>query len=1199
MTQIQQRHPTSESPRAFAHPGNSDNYSTPAGLVVTILASLLAAWLAAGSVGLLAHSLRHAPGLVALGAILVAGWPRRRGIASVAALAVAAAGAIAMNASWLPVVNVLAPTLLLVTLGLFHSNDEGRPLLATGSAIAIFAIYRLILTSVPSAWLLADSIGRLLGHAGGAIAGQPLWLGATFGGLDFLVLASFFIAGWIALLPSPRWRLALYAGAAVLIAHLLYFVVLAYIPNLVASLPPPKPPPANSAFQQDMRTWADTMRDLLPWDLPFLAAMLHLIVVACVLRWTPRDAAPDRPGAVMPPTFRSRGLLMGAIGVSLLLPAAMTLGWCKSDLVGKKFVLYEKGINNWYRPEHGQFGRLSIGMYGLLPTYLQSVGAKVVLSPDLPDEDLKDADVLVLVYPNQPWDDTEVAHGQLQRISEFVQKGGSLLLFSDHTTREADGRNRANDVLAPHEFAVTRRAALNEFIQACGRHHPEMDAGQPIVGEAVPPVDFAADKLRSMMDDKPRRFAYTRDAEKRAAEEYQRLAALESLPDTKLRIRFDAAEFTVGGWLQSYEALAHPTNTGMHDDRNQFGVVIGASVEAAWPARPLLSGRWGWIDEGDQGSSSAMLGNHKYDPGEKLGDMILAAEQRLGKGRVIAFGDTSSFNNGINLGAHQYTSRLFSYLANGGGNPQAPSRQFIGFMLAVVLAVLLLRQPDLTRTGGAALGLAGSLAACTAWTWAATDVPPDGRRITRQAVIMQPDPVTSRTVCPRQEWAPRDALTGESLLAYIDVSHLPESSEESWRPDGCMGLAMSFMRDGYLTFMLHELTEDRIRHAAFLVSVAPSRPYSKAEREMLHKYVESGGNLIVTAGWDKCLGVQDLLNDFGLYVGIEPPIQGQTPQPPEPLGFFKSPYYDAGSYQSFVRYHAAWPVGPDPATTRLEGLRPIALGNLHGRDLPVILARKVGKGSIMLVGDTCFAMNKNLETEEGEAFDGAHENSDFWRWLIPQLTGAAPWLPPKPAPPAPPTTDPAAAPTTEPASLPLNNGPLGPPAPTTEPTTVPATMPADAPVTQPTTIPATNPTITPSTSATAMISNVGWAYSPTVIPTGSELQSPRPCRQAVGEYAHPTRMNPYDNRIIVQSASAPIQTAQVDADRGTPLDAALSPIFLGKQARHGFGVQASACLAFPQNSLKAELQAREFCRDFSCPGYPIPLASPVQTGAMP
>ncbi len=178
------------------------------------------------------------------------------------------------------------------------------------------------------------------------------------------------------------------------------------------------------------------------------------------------------------------------------------------------------------------------------------------------------------------------------------------------------------------------------------------------------------------------------------------------LAPTVMRVAFDSAEFAIGGWLQSYEAMSHPTSAGIDDQQNQFGVVIGASVEARWPARPLLVGRFGWADCGDaRNVGEALLGNRRYDPGEKLGDVVLAAEQPLGAGKVICFGDTSMFTNGLTVGCHEYTSRLFAYLAAGGETPQATWRQLVGLDVAVLLRVVLIWQPLPWRLVAAALPL--------------------------------------------------------------------------------------------------------------------------------------------------------------------------------------------------------------------------------------------------------------------------------------------------------------------------------------------------------------------------------------------------------------------------------------------------------------------------------------------------------------
>jgi hypothetical protein len=86
----------------------------------------------------------------------------------------------------------------------------------------------------------------------------------------------------------------------------------------------------------------------------------------------------------------------------------------------------------------------------------------------------------------------------------------------------------------------------------------------------------------------------------------------------------------------------------------------------------------------------------------------------------------------------------------------------------------------------------------------------------------------------------------------------------------------------------------------------------------------------------------------------------------------------------------------------------------------------VAKGRVIVVGDSLFATNQNLENEGGEPFEGLHENADFWRWLLTRLRGEPDWVPPAPQPlpaPDPPTDQP------EPASPPEPGEESTPPRP--------------------------------------------------------------------------------------------------------------------------------------------------------------------------
>src|SRR5947208_10159446 len=98
--------------------------STAPWLVVTVLSALAASWVAASSVGLMAHSLRHSLDWVLLATILAAAWPIRWTWRSAIAVIGAMVIAIAMTASWVQAVNVLAPAVLLAALALAHPRER-------------------------------------------------------------------------------------------------------------------------------------------------------------------------------------------------------------------------------------------------------------------------------------------------------------------------------------------------------------------------------------------------------------------------------------------------------------------------------------------------------------------------------------------------------------------------------------------------------------------------------------------------------------------------------------------------------------------------------------------------------------------------------------------------------------------------------------------------------------------------------------------------------------------------------------------------------------------------------------------------------------------------------------------------------------------------------------------------------------------
>lgn len=1043
----------------------------PGGIVAAALAALAAMWIVSGSAGLMAHPWRRGLTWLALGCVVVFGWPPRRADRSragqVIAVLAGACIAVLLVAALRPAVGMLGVVVLLGAMAIAHCGAARSALVAVACAALVAAVFRVALTSFGTVWLLADWAGWLMGVVGWLAVGGPLWggalgkapwIGATMAGLEILLpMLLLAVCGPLGIGGARRGDgsllLRLLASfGAVIVGQLLYLGLFVLLGAAATQAPEEKPPPSrfealiygkpmprlellaaklaashwwtrqpesgevkkpagqaapgaeSRAAQPRPDVQAESQSAGPPgavkyagllaaglvkhwlYNLPALAVVLQLAAGALVLRrWSgfaapeqeaaaPAAAPPSRPANALPPGRRESraqyrsfqdiplgAVLTGAVlvVVAVLLGLSGTLTLQRPQPWGRKIVIYEKGYLNWLRPQHGEYGRLSVGMYGMMPTYLQSLGAWAVISPELSETDLANAHAVVLLFPNEPW-----TEGQLKRLWQFVRAGGTLLVMGEHTVFGAD------EPSAPP-----------------GAPHPPQ--GQTGENEEQPP----AKQVAPLVADSP---------------------INQVLQPTDIRVAFDSATFGVGGWLHSYQTLSHPTTLGIDDQRNTFGVVIGASLVCGPRARPLIIGRWGWADPGDLQKKPSLMGNNRYDPGEKLGDLILAAEQPLGKGRVVVFGDTSGLTNGLTIGCHEYTSRLFAYLVTPASTPQSGWRQAVGVLLAtllVLLAVAAFWQRSPGAMLAAALALALALVACQNSTYKRWRVLPDG-------CLNQPGP---------------------NNLAYVDAAQMNLYSREGWRPDGEMGLCLTLMRNGFLTLSLPEIAADRLQRARLLVSLAPGRELSAREREVIRDFVHSGGIYICTVGYDAAGPSRRLLADFGFQVGPRPlrpagprkvpllqrlwqwlgrkgtkaaaqrsadggPGRAAALLEPEPLGHFKAPYFNGGDYLAYVRFHAAWPVwflGSDA-----QKAREVLEVALYPPDQAVIMVRRYGKGLVAVVGDTCFAMNKNLENEDGSPFEGMRENAWFWRYFLcllrdmqmPDGTREVPmWFPPNPA----------------------------------------------------------------------------------------------------------------------------------------------------------------------------------------------------------
>ena len=372
--------------------------------------------------------------------------------------------ALGLNSSMLPTVNVLGVVLVLATLAWVHEGQTGRAILVTALAAMTLAAFRLALTAIPIVWQLADALGWGLGKLAGGLTGRPLNIGATFGGLDFLVLMAALYAGWICNIAPPRKRAGIYAGAAILLAQLLYLVALAYSEKISALLPEPFYVTETDINRVGAWAWQNAVRTFLPWNLPMLAMILQGIVAACMFRWANwlPIAKPDRQKNYpmsrqdevvnLRDVAKDASLKFGPVVLAVLIALLTSLSFIKPALKGKSVVAYDKGHLSWLKPE---YDNPIEGGYGMLPVFVRSLGGSFLKSPALSREDLAGADVLLLLHPDSPLSDE-----QLKRIENFVRQGGSLLLGAENYIREGSSESHFNDVLKPTGMQVRYDTAI-------------------------------------------------------------------------------------------------------------------------------------------------------------------------------------------------------------------------------------------------------------------------------------------------------------------------------------------------------------------------------------------------------------------------------------------------------------------------------------------------------------------------------------------------------------------------------------------------------------------------------------------------------------------------------------------------------------------------------------------------------------------
>jgi hypothetical protein len=391
----------------------------------------------------------------------------------------------------------------------------------------------------------------------------------------------------------------------------------------------------------------------------------------------------------------------------------------------------------------------------------------------------------------------------------------------------------------------------------------------------------------------------------------------------------DSAQFFPQGWFHSYRFPQGTPFSTLHDDaENRPGILVGASLQLGGTSQPFVFGRFGYSDMGldtpvgDRG----YLGDFKYQPKERLGDLVLVAGERHGDGRVLVFGDTSSFFNNNLTRSFELLRASLAWL--GESNEWTVPASHAGRGIAAALMI----------------GLVGLV-----FWW---------RRAPVAAAALLAAGLASRITHGTGGLPAFDASFSREHLAVIDFSHQPNASKHSAMDTGLHGVAINFLRHGKLPVALNEWDSETIESARYIILNAPRQVLSSSETNDIKRLMERGGTVILGCGYLDSAGSRGLLESLGCRIGSVP------------YGRF----FDRQALGQPVSFMSAWPLDKFPDKARVLCATP--------DNQPLMVAVPVGKGELVLIADTEFLQNRNLEGHKNH--DPA--NTAFIKNLLDSIT---------------------------------------------------------------------------------------------------------------------------------------------------------------------------------------------------------------------
>jgi hypothetical protein len=432
----------------------------------------------------------------------------------------------------------------------------------------------------------------------------------------------------------------------------------------------------------------------------------------------------------------------------------------------------------------------------------------------------------------------------------------------------------------------------------------------------------------------------------------------ELLKPAGVRFLFDSGFPARPEWRDCLSTLRHPVTLRLREASDSV-ISVGASLAVKAPSHTLVWGRYGFSDLGNHlNVQGAYLGDYSYQRGEQLGDVALVSGGSVGRGRVLVFGDTSPLQNAaLPMSFSSLVVPALDWLSgNDHGGPTL--RRWLGALSMVVMAgvTLMWRLAWMTVASGLLLVTGLEIGGMT------------------QAIALKPG-------------------LEEGSVALVDLSHGNRISLAPLTPESIGPFLVTLLRNGHLPEFMHQWSAARLEKASVLVVTAPTVQFSQGELEALDGFVKRGGLLMVNCGWEeKGRAATELMARYGfdvLRIPLGPyPVQRVEDHLPGQAQFinawpvtmtesglrselsaasarYRPPMLDAAQAAALAELLSpltgvAGTAGQS-ATPAKADRAPVEVWYQTHDGHPLVVSRRLGEGSVVVIGDTYFLGNDNLE----------------------------------------------------------------------------------------------------------------------------------------------------------------------------------------------------------------------------------------------